>query len=310
MIREDDPPRPSDRISTLGATAVTLSAHRKTDPARLRRLLRRDLDWIVMKALQKDRTRRYQTASDFAQDIQRYLADKIVEAQPPSVGYRLKKFVRRHKVPVVAASLVLFALLGGIAFTTWGLAEANRAAESSRLAKLDADNRRAEAEEQERHAKRAAESERLAKQVAEIRRGEAERQQRRAEASEKLAAERLTSMQKQVARAEANQLRESAVDLTREGKLDEAIARLSKAIEIDPTFAGAHVALGENLASKGQKDQAIAAYRKAIEVDPNNNFGGAFIAYKDCPALTWCCRCSRRRSSTGKPSSASTIRTL
>ena len=66
MIREEEPPRPSTRISTLGEAATTVSAHRKTDPAKLRRLLRGDLDWIVMKALEKDRTRRYQTASDFA----------------------------------------------------------------------------------------------------------------------------------------------------------------------------------------------------------------------------------------------------
>ena len=81
MIREDDPPRPSDRISTLGAAATTISTHRKTDPAKLSGLLRRDLDWIVMKALEKDRTRRYQTASDFARDIQRYLADEPIEAR-------------------------------------------------------------------------------------------------------------------------------------------------------------------------------------------------------------------------------------
>ena len=81
MIREDDPPRPSARISTLGAAATTISTHRKTDPARLSGLLRRDLDWIVMKALEKDRTRRYQTASDFARDIQRYLADEPIEAR-------------------------------------------------------------------------------------------------------------------------------------------------------------------------------------------------------------------------------------
>ena len=86
MIREDEPPRPSARISTLGAAATTISTHRKTDPARLSQLLQRDLDWIVMKALQKDRTRRYQTASDFARDIERYLHDEPVEARPPIAG--------------------------------------------------------------------------------------------------------------------------------------------------------------------------------------------------------------------------------
>ena len=81
--------------------------------------MRGELDWIVMKALEKDRTRRYETANGLARDVQRYLADEPVEARPPSAGYRLKKFVRRHKGQVIAASLVLLALLAGMAGTTW-----------------------------------------------------------------------------------------------------------------------------------------------------------------------------------------------
>ena len=85
-----------------------------------------ELDWLVMKALEKDRTRRYETANGLARDIQRYLADEVVEARPPSVGYRVSKFVRRHKGQVIAASLVLLTLLGGIVGTTLGLFEARR----------------------------------------------------------------------------------------------------------------------------------------------------------------------------------------
>jgi eukaryotic-like serine/threonine-protein kinase len=104
MIREDEPLRPSGRISTLGATATAVSAHRKCNPARLSGILRRDLDWIVMKALEKDRTRRYQTASDFARDIERYLAGEAVEAGPPGTFYRAGKFARRFRVPLMIAA--------------------------------------------------------------------------------------------------------------------------------------------------------------------------------------------------------------
>ena len=91
MIREQEPPRPSTRISTMGKAATTVSEHRRTDPVELSNSLRHELDWIVMKALEKDRTRRYQTANDFARDIQRYLDDEPVEACPPSTVYRLQE---------------------------------------------------------------------------------------------------------------------------------------------------------------------------------------------------------------------------
>ena len=103
IIREEEPPRPSTRISTLGQAAATVSANRKSDPKRLSQLLRGELDWIVMKALEKDRNRRYETASAFAADVQRYLDDEPVQACPPSAGYRLRKFVRRNKRALATA---------------------------------------------------------------------------------------------------------------------------------------------------------------------------------------------------------------
>jgi serine/threonine protein kinase len=120
MVREVDPPRPSTKLSAA-ADLPNIAANRNIEPARLTRSLRGELDWVVMKALEKDRTRRYDTANGLARDLQRYLADEVVEARPPSRGYRLKKFVRRHKGQVIAASLVFFALLAGMAGTTWGL---------------------------------------------------------------------------------------------------------------------------------------------------------------------------------------------
>jgi non-specific serine/threonine protein kinase/serine/threonine-protein kinase len=126
-IREVDPPRPSARISGLGATSETVARVRSTDPAILVRQLRGDLDWIIMKALAKDREHRYATASELAADIDRYIADEPVIARPPGTAYRVRKFVRRHRVGVVAATVVVLALIAGIAGATVGMVRARRA---------------------------------------------------------------------------------------------------------------------------------------------------------------------------------------
>ena len=125
MICEDEPPKPSHRLSTCD-TLASVAASRRTEPAKLSRMLKGELDWVVMKALEKDRTRRYETANALARDVQHYLNDEVVEARPPSAGYRMSKFVRRHKGQVIAASLVLLTLLAGIAGTTSGLIAAKR----------------------------------------------------------------------------------------------------------------------------------------------------------------------------------------
>jgi serine/threonine protein kinase/tetratricopeptide (TPR) repeat protein len=114
MVREVDPPKPSTKVSTSDALP-NIAASRDVEPAHLKRALHGDLDWIVMMALEKDRTRRYETANGLAADIQRHLAHEPVVAAPPSRAYRLQKFVRKHRGAVIAASLVLLALLGGLA---------------------------------------------------------------------------------------------------------------------------------------------------------------------------------------------------
>jgi serine/threonine protein kinase/tetratricopeptide (TPR) repeat protein len=113
IIREEDPSKPSTRLSTDEALP-SMAALRQIEPRRLMALLRGELDWVVMKCLEKHRERRYETAISLARDVQHYLADEPVEARPPSVGYRFSKFVRRHKGQVIAASLVSLALLGGL----------------------------------------------------------------------------------------------------------------------------------------------------------------------------------------------------
>ena len=127
MIREDDPATPSARMSTMGAVGATVSAKCRSDPERLSQMFRSELDWIVMKALEKDRNRRYETAKDFAADVHRYLVDEPVLACPPSASYRMRKLFRRHKKMVLAGLLVSLALLGGIIGTTLGLLRATDA---------------------------------------------------------------------------------------------------------------------------------------------------------------------------------------
>ncbi len=123
IIREEEPSKPLTRLST-DDSLPSLAAVRQTEPWRLMAMLRGELDWIVMKCLEKRRDRRYETANGLARDVQRYLADEPVEARPPSAGYRLGKFAKRHKTAVIAASLVLLALLVGVAGMTYGLVRA------------------------------------------------------------------------------------------------------------------------------------------------------------------------------------------
>jgi|GEM_PF-6477508 len=137
IVRDEEPPRPSLRLSTSQVKA-SIAATRQSDPARLSALMKGEIDWIVMKALEKDRTRRYDTANGLAKDIQRYLAGELVEARPPSAGYRLRKFVRRNKTRVAATALVALALAAGIAGTTWQAAERRREREVVRLQSLHA----------------------------------------------------------------------------------------------------------------------------------------------------------------------------
>jgi tetratricopeptide (TPR) repeat protein len=134
IIREEEPPKPSTRISTLGLAATTVSANRKSDPRRLSQLCRGDVDWIVMKALEKDRNRRYETASAFAADVLRYLHDEPVQACPPSAWYRFRKFARRNRGAFVTASAlvlaVLFAVIG-LAINNWLVTREKEAKEAA-----------------------------------------------------------------------------------------------------------------------------------------------------------------------------------
>jgi serine/threonine protein kinase/tetratricopeptide (TPR) repeat protein len=130
IIREDDPPPPSVMIGGLGEEMAHIGSLRRCDGSALLRMVRGDLDWIVVKAMDKDRLRRYQTASEFAADITRHLNHEPVVAGPPSLRYRATKFIRRNRVAVLAGSVVVAAMVTGIALAMAGVVQANRAKEA------------------------------------------------------------------------------------------------------------------------------------------------------------------------------------
>jgi serine/threonine protein kinase/Tfp pilus assembly protein PilF len=138
IIREEEPPRPSTRLSESKDSLPSVAAQRHTEPAKLTRLVRGELDWVVMKALEKDRNRRYETANGFASDVQRYLSGEAVQAVPQSAGYRVRKSARRNQAALLTASLLAAALLLGTVVSTWQALRA-RQAESLAQSRLEAE---------------------------------------------------------------------------------------------------------------------------------------------------------------------------
>src|SRR5580658_7905701 len=130
MIREEEPPRPSIRLSSTD-TLPSLAIFRHTEPAKLKKLVRGELDWIVMKALEKDRTRRYETASGLARDVERFLSDEPVEAGPPSARYRLRKYARKYRRGLLVAGAFAFLLVAGAAISAWEAVQARWAQQAA-----------------------------------------------------------------------------------------------------------------------------------------------------------------------------------
>jgi WD40 repeat protein/tRNA A-37 threonylcarbamoyl transferase component Bud32 len=149
IIKEEEPSKPSTRLSTADS-APSLAALRQTEPKRLTALLRGELDWVVMKCLEKQRDRRYETASGLARDLQRYLADEMVEARPPSAGYRLRKFARRHRAALASVTAIAVLLVAGLSVSLWQMFRAidaeGRAAAGEREARAQAGRADREAE--------------------------------------------------------------------------------------------------------------------------------------------------------------------
>jgi eukaryotic-like serine/threonine-protein kinase len=154
VIREQEPPKPSTALQNMPAKErTTAAAHRRVEWTKMAGLLRGDLDWIVMKALEKDRTRRYETANGFAEDVRRYIASEPVTAAAPSAIYRIRKFARRNKVGFAAGTAVALSLTVGIAVTTWALLNKKAALSVAQAAKGRAEDESKRAKEQEAKAR-------------------------------------------------------------------------------------------------------------------------------------------------------------
>jgi tetratricopeptide (TPR) repeat protein/serine/threonine protein kinase len=277
IIREEEPPRPSTRLSTLGQAATTISMQRQSDPKRLSQLIRGELDWIVMKCLEKDRNRRYETANSLIQDIVCYLHDEPVQACPPSAGYRLRKFVRRHKGPMAAVCIVFLVLVGGIITTTWGFltaraakdaeAEARqRAQEHFQIAKTavddyltgvteDPDLKRADFNKLRKKLLEAAVP--FYQRFVEQKPGDAALEAERGRAYFRLALLRDNMGEKAEALANCAQARTIFAKLA---------AELPTVPDYRLNLAKSHGNLGNLLANLGQRDQAEAAYRAALVI--------------------------------------------
>ncbi len=144
FIKENEPSRPSTRLCDFGDQLDAISAQRKTAPARLVGVFRGEVDWIVMKCLEKDRSRRYESANGLARDIQRYLNGEPVEASPPSQTYRFRKLIQRHRMAAFGVLSIMSALVVGIGGTTWGLFRALDAESKEKQQRIEAVSARAE----------------------------------------------------------------------------------------------------------------------------------------------------------------------
>jgi len=260
-IREVEPHKPSTRISTLGDTGTRTAELRRVDVKKLGASLRGDLDWIVMKCLEKDRARRYETASGLAADIQRHLHDEPVTASPPSATYQLRKFVKRHRGRVIATGIVAAVLVLGVIGTTAGmihaLAQRRRADEEASKARMAAASEAAatvRARENEQMAIAAARS-------AEAAQEEEARARRRAEAISDFVIAALRSGDARYAGG--------AQDTTILAAMGNAAAELdSGRFEHDPdTETALRNTIAVVLQNNGRPEEALALAERALETD-------------------------------------------
>ena len=141
IIREEEPPKPSTRLSTVGDKLTIIAKHRGVTPERLRKTIRGDVDWIVMKALEKDRNRRYGSPSSFAEEVARYLDNEPVTVRPPTMPYRMRKYLRRNRVAVAVGTMLFTSLSLGLLGTGWKAHEANIALAKANQALTDLESR-------------------------------------------------------------------------------------------------------------------------------------------------------------------------
>jgi tetratricopeptide (TPR) repeat protein len=265
IIREVDPPRPSARVSTLQAADLsTICERRHIEPRKLSQQLRGDLDWIVMKAMDKDRDRRYATANDLAADVERHLHDEPVQACPPSVAYRFTKFARRNRVVLVTSALVALALIAGTGVSIW---QAIRATDAELAALADRDEKDQQAIRATR-AEKAALADRDAKVRAEQRTAQA-----LLTAQERLQFGRQAVDEMYTQVAEKWLAQQAELTLVQKQFLEKALAfyqRLATEQSDDPAVrfetAKAQRRVGEIQKKLGQHKEAEASFRQAREL--------------------------------------------
>jgi serine/threonine protein kinase/Flp pilus assembly protein TadD len=239
IIREDEPPRPSTRLNTLEAAVLsTVADKRGAEPRNLSTQLRGELDWIVMKALEKDRNRRYESASALVADVERYLHDEPVQACPPSAAYRLKKFARRNKAGLATTGLVAAALVLGSGVSAWQAVEAT-------AARRVADQRLAG--EQQAHQ-------------------DAIEQGQRAQENFQKAMEAVHRMLTRVADEQVSAIPQ--MKEIRRRLLEDAIAFYTDLIALNPGDGQAYFERGKVYHLLVKYDQAEADFLKAIELEP------------------------------------------
>ncbi len=260
LIRDKEPVKPSRKLDSSTDEKVSgITGLRRTDSVRLKRILAGDLDWIVMKALEKDRTRRYESASGFAADIRRYLNSEPVIARPPSLNYRFRKFVRKNRLGVISASLVVLALIGGIVGSGLGLWEAKR---QERIAKREVVAKVAALAEEARQRKEAI----LAKEESERRRQEAETNLAFARKGNEILGSVFADLNPNAEYYEVSDLRNAL-----RGNLEKASKELEGSAIGDPlTVAIMQNGLGRSLLGLGQYVQAIEILERSVETLKSN----------------------------------------
>ncbi len=270
LIIETDPPRPSQRVSSLGDRIADIARERSTTPSTLTRSLRGDVDWIISKCLEKEPDRRYETAAALAKDLDAYLENRPVEAGPPSRIYRIRKAVRRHRAAFAAAVAVLLALALGITGTTIGMVRAREEARRADRESVVASEARAQAETDAKAARasesRARTAERVAREAETIAReaqAEAERA-RENEAQARLDAEREAKIAAEVNRFLVDDLLTSAdpnhsksSDITVLEVVDAAARTLAGRFDGEPAIEGAsRLTLGRTYLALQRTDAA------------------------------------------------------